>query len=79
MPKGNVICEVLGYKYRYFSDTKTPHSLYTITALLLQSNIIVLEDIYSWVSKIIILRILHFKFSISSSVVLLPFSYFKVY
>lgn len=50
MPKGNIICEVLGYKYRYFSDTKTPYSLYTITALLLQSKIIALEDIYSWVS-----------------------------
>lgn len=50
MPKGNIICEVLGYKYRYFSDTKTPHSLYLITALLLQSKIISLEDIYSWVS-----------------------------
>lgn len=51
MPKGNIICEVLGYKYRYFSDTKTPHSLYLITALLLQSKIISLEDIYSWVSE----------------------------
>lgn len=53
MPKGNIICEVLGYKFRYFSDSKTPHSLYLITALLLQSKIISLEDIYSWVSEML--------------------------
>lgn len=52
MPNGNIICEILGYKYRYFSDTKTPSSLYIITALLLQSDLIRLNDIYSWVSKI---------------------------
>lgn len=50
MPKGNVICEVLGSKYRYFSGGKTPRSLYIITALLLQSGIIQLDDIYSWLS-----------------------------
>lgn len=50
MPNGNIICEVLGYKYRHFSDTKTPGSLYIITALLLQSKIISLDDIFSWVS-----------------------------
>lgn len=50
MPKSNVICEVLGYKYRYFSGRKTPRSLYIITALLLQSGIIALDDIYSWLS-----------------------------
>lgn len=49
MPNGNIICEVLGYKYRNFSDTKTPSSLYIITALLLQSKIICLDDIYTWV------------------------------
>lgn len=49
MPNGNIICEVLGYKYRHFSDTKTPSSLYIITALLLQSKIISLDEIYSWV------------------------------
>lgn len=52
MPNGNVVCEILGYKYRYFSDTKTPQSLYTITALLLQSSIIRLDDIYTWVCAI---------------------------
>lgn len=50
MPNANIISELLGYKYRYFSDTTTPDSLYTITALLLQSGIIRLNDIYSWVS-----------------------------
>lgn len=52
MPNGNIICEVLGSKYRHFSDTKTPSSLYIITALLLQSKIICLDDIYSWVRMI---------------------------
>lgn len=50
MPKGNVICEVLGYKFRYFSDRQTPRSLFIITALLLQSAIVDLDDIYSWLS-----------------------------
>lgn len=50
MPNGNIICEVLGYKYRHFSDAKTPSSLYIITALLLQSKIISLDDIFSWVN-----------------------------
>lgn len=50
MPNGNIICEILGYKYRYFADVKTPSSLYVITALLLQSGIIRLNDIYSWVN-----------------------------
>lgn len=54
MPNGNIICEILGYKYRYFSDGTTPTSLYTITALLLQSELIHLNDIYSWVSGEII-------------------------
>lgn len=57
MTNGNIICEILGYKYRYFSDTKTPASLYTITALLLQSSIIRLNDIYSWVSLGVEIRI----------------------
>lgn len=54
MPNGDVICEVLGYKYVHFSETKTPESLYRVTALLLQSGVIQLNEIYSWVSIIII-------------------------
>lgn len=50
MPNGNIICEILGYKYRYFADAKTPSSLYIITALLLQSGLIHLNDIYTWLS-----------------------------
>lgn len=51
MPKGAVISEVLGYKYRYFADGgRTPRSLYVITALLLHAKLIALDDIYSWVS-----------------------------
>ncbi|XP_031624361.1 THO complex subunit 2 isoform X2 [Contarinia nasturtii] len=50
MPNANVICEILGYKYRYFHDTETPRSLYIITALLLQCGLIRLDDIYVWLS-----------------------------
>lgn len=50
MPNANVICEILGYKYRYFHDTETPRSLYVITALLLQCGLIRLDDIYVWVN-----------------------------
>lgn len=50
MPSADVICEILGYKYRYFVDAETPRSLYIITALLLQFGLIKLEEIYKWVS-----------------------------
>lgn len=50
MSDGGIICEVLGYKYRHFADTETPSSLYKVTALLLQSGVIALDDIYSWLS-----------------------------
>lgn len=59
MPNGDVICEVLGYKYVHFSETKTPESLYRVTALLLQSGVIQLNEIYSWVSILIINVCLH--------------------
>uniref|UniRef100_A0A182J8B0 THO complex subunit 2 n=1 Tax=Anopheles atroparvus TaxID=41427 RepID=A0A182J8B0_ANOAO len=47
---GNIICEVLGYKYRYFADVHTPGSLFRVTALLLQHGVIKLDDIYSWLN-----------------------------
>uniref|UniRef100_A0A182R0W0 THO complex subunit 2 n=1 Tax=Anopheles farauti TaxID=69004 RepID=A0A182R0W0_9DIPT len=47
---GNIICEVLGYKYRYFADVQTPGSLFKVTALLLQHSVIKLDDIYSWLN-----------------------------
>ncbi|XP_058121389.1 THO complex subunit 2 [Anopheles ziemanni] len=47
---GNIICEVLGYKYRYFADVNTPSSLFKVTALLLQHGVIKLDDIYSWLN-----------------------------
>lgn len=52
MPNADVICEILGYKYRYFADVETPRSLYIITALLLQFGLIKLDEIYKWVSFI---------------------------
>lgn len=51
---GNIICEVLGYKYRHFASdsisVNTPQSLYKVTALLLQHSVIQLDDIYNWLS-----------------------------
>ncbi|XP_058449396.1 THO complex subunit 2 [Malaya genurostris] len=47
---GHIICEVLGYKYRHFAETKTPESLFKVTALLLQYGVIKLDDIYTWLS-----------------------------
>lgn len=50
MRNGNIICEVLGYKFRYFSESTTPESLYKITALLLKYSVIDLDEIYAWVN-----------------------------
>ncbi|CAD7086049.1 unnamed protein product [Hermetia illucens] len=50
MRNGNIICEVLGYKFRYFSESTTPESLYKITALLLKYSVIDLDEIYAWLS-----------------------------
>ncbi|KAG5670760.1 hypothetical protein PVAND_001001 [Polypedilum vanderplanki] len=52
MPDSNIISEVLGYKYRNYSEEKTPSSLYKVTAILLQHEIIELDDIYSWLSPV---------------------------
>lgn len=50
MPNGSIICEVLGYKFRYFADSKTPRSLFHVCSLLLKYGVIDLNDIYVWVS-----------------------------
>ncbi|XP_055386448.1 THO complex subunit 2 [Condylostylus longicornis] len=52
MPSGSIICEVLGYKLRNFSNSvnSTPRSLFDITALLLKYLVIKLDDIYIWLS-----------------------------
>lgn len=52
MPDSNIISEVLGYKYRTFSEEQTPFSLYKVTAILLQHDVIKLDDIYSWLSPV---------------------------
>jgi hypothetical protein len=54
-----ILCEVLGFKYCFYqnnAEESTPKSLYLVTALMLQHNIIALDDIYSWVSFIMILE-----------------------
>ncbi|XP_075153160.1 THO complex subunit 2-like protein [Haematobia irritans] len=50
MPNGSIICEVLGYKFRYFADTKTPRSLFHVCSLLLKYGVIDLNDIYVWLT-----------------------------
>lgn len=47
-----VLCEVLGFKFSHYHKNKerTPTSLYTVTALMLQYRIIQLDEIYPWVS-----------------------------
>ncbi|XP_013100949.2 THO complex subunit 2 [Stomoxys calcitrans] len=50
MPNGSIICEVLGYKFRYFADTKTPRSLFHVCSLLLKYGVIDLNDIYVWLA-----------------------------
>lgn len=52
MPDSNIISEVLGYKYRNFQDEPAPASLYRVTAILLQYDIIKLDDIYSWLTPV---------------------------
>ncbi|KAM7353453.1 THO complex subunit 2-like protein isoform 3-T3 [Cochliomyia hominivorax] len=50
MPNGSIICEVLGYKFRYFADTKTPRTLFHVCSLLLKYGVIDLNDIYVWLT-----------------------------
>lgn len=52
MPDSSIISEVLGYKYRHYCEEQTPFSLYKVTAILLQHDIIQLDDIYSWLSPV---------------------------
>jgi THO complex subunit 2 len=52
MPDSNIISEVLGYKYRHYCEEETPLSLYKVTAILLQHDVIQLDDIYSWLSPV---------------------------
>lgn len=52
MPDSNIISEVLGYKYRNYCDEQTPFSLYKVTAVLLQNDIIQLDHIYPWLTPV---------------------------
>jgi len=52
MPDSGIISEVLGYKYRHFSENTTPFSLYKVTSILLQHNVIKMDDIYPWLSPV---------------------------
>ncbi|XP_017152639.1 THO complex subunit 2 isoform X1 [Drosophila miranda] len=50
MPTGAIICEVLGYKFCHFKDSRTPRSLYHVCALLLKHEVIELNDVYVWLT-----------------------------
>ncbi|XP_017047454.1 THO complex subunit 2 [Drosophila ficusphila] len=50
MPTGAIICEVLGYKFCHFKDSRTPRSLYHVCALLLKHGVIALNDVYVWLT-----------------------------
>ncbi|XP_017009765.2 THO complex subunit 2 isoform X3 [Drosophila takahashii] len=50
MPTGAIICEVLGYKFCHFKDSRTPRSLYHVCALLLKHGVIELNDVYVWLT-----------------------------
>uniref|UniRef100_W8BMU3 THO complex subunit 2 n=2 Tax=Ceratitis capitata TaxID=7213 RepID=W8BMU3_CERCA len=52
MPNGSIICEVLGYKFRYFAETRTPRSLFHVCSLLLKYGVIELHDIYQWLTPV---------------------------
>ncbi|KAG8229793.1 hypothetical protein J437_LFUL005874 [Ladona fulva] len=48
-----ILCEVLGFKYCFYqtnTEEPTPESLYIVTALMLQHEVIMLDDIYCWLT-----------------------------
>lgn len=47
---GSTICEVLGYKFRHFADSRSPYSLFKVTAILLQAGVFTLDEIFTWLS-----------------------------
>ncbi|XP_063232661.1 THO complex subunit 2 isoform X1 [Bacillus rossius redtenbacheri] len=53
MPDPKILCEVLGFKFCFYqssADETTPASLFSVTALMLQHDIIALDDIYGWLT-----------------------------
>ncbi|XP_018897836.2 THO complex subunit 2 isoform X2 [Bemisia tabaci] len=50
MPDKKILSEVLGFKFNFFQSGSevTPKSLYTLTAVMLQHDIIGVDDIYPW-------------------------------
>ncbi|XP_046395429.1 THO complex subunit 2 isoform X2 [Ischnura elegans] len=48
-----ILCEVLGFKFSFYQsnpEEPTPESLYIVTALMLQHEVILLDDIYCWLT-----------------------------
>lgn len=56
MPQSKTLSDVLGFKYVHYIEARevTPRSLYIITAFLLQQNAIQLDDVYGWVSSLVL-------------------------
>ncbi|XP_070553830.1 THO complex subunit 2-like isoform X2 [Ptychodera flava] len=53
MGDANTLCQIMGFKFHFYTETPdsvTPASLYKVTALLLQHELISLDDIYPHLS-----------------------------
>ncbi|XP_046666105.1 THO complex subunit 2 isoform X1 [Homalodisca vitripennis] len=50
MPDPKILSEVLAFKFSFYQSDPIPHSLYIVTALMLQYRVIALDDIYTWLS-----------------------------
>jgi len=50
MPDPKILSEVLAFKFSFYQTELVPRSLYIMTALMLQHEVIGLEDIYSWLT-----------------------------
>lgn len=57
MPYPKILCEVLAFKLSFYQSEPVPRSLYTVIALMLQHGIIALDDIYCWVSLLLLSNI----------------------
>lgn len=49
MSDSKTLAEVIAFKFSFYPNSTIPHSLYIVTALMLQHGVISLDDIYPWV------------------------------
>ncbi|XP_054259118.1 THO complex subunit 2 [Macrosteles quadrilineatus] len=50
MSDSKTLAEVIAFKFSFYPNSTIPHSLYIVTALMLQHGVISLDDIYPWLS-----------------------------